>query len=130
VADFIGNVNLMDGTLTSTSPTTCVIDCADCRHYVGHGITGTEGMAVTVALRPEKIHLSRHKPADDFNTVPGTVKEMSYFGSFTVYHLQLASGAMLKVSLANTQRHRDDEFTWGDTVWAHWSRSAHVVLTQ
>ena len=46
---------------------------------------------------------------------------MSYFGSFTVYHLQLASGALLKVSQANTQRHRDDAFTWGDRAWAHWS---------
>jgi putrescine transport system ATP-binding protein len=55
---------------------------------------------------------------------------MSYFGSFTVFHLQLASGALMKVSLSNTQRHRDDEFTWGDVLWAHWSRSAHVVLTQ
>ena len=108
-----------------------MIDCADCRHYVGHGITGTEGMAVTVALRPEKIHLSRHQPAGDaFNRVPGTIQELSYFGSFTVYHLKLASGLMLKVSVANTQRHRDDEFTWGDSVWAHWSRSAQVVLTQ
>jgi putrescine transport system ATP-binding protein len=131
VADFIGNVNLMDGTLTVDEPDHVVIACADCRHYVGHGITGTEGMTVTVALRPEKIHLSRHQPAgDDFNRVPGTIKELSYFGSFTVYHLQLASGLMLKVSVANTQRHRDDEFTWGDEVWAHWSRSAQVVLTQ
>lgn len=131
VADFIGNVNLMDGTLTVDEPDHVVITCADCRHFVGHGITGTEGMAVTVALRPEKIHLSRHQPAgDDFNRAPGTIKELSYFGSFTVYHLQLASGLILKVSVANTQRHRDDEFTWGDAVWAHWSRSAQVVLTQ
>jgi putrescine transport system ATP-binding protein len=55
---------------------------------------------------------------------------MSYFGSFTVYRVKLASGQMLKVSQANTVRQRDDELTWGDTVWAHWSRSAHVVLTQ
>jgi putrescine transport system ATP-binding protein len=87
-------------------------------------------MAVTVALRPEKIHLSRRKPDDAFNTVQGTIKEMAYFGSYTVYHLGLAGGARLKVSQANVQRHRDDEFTWGDSVWAHWSRSAHVVLTQ
>jgi putrescine transport system ATP-binding protein len=132
VADFIGNVNLMDGTLTVDEPDHVIIDCADCQHYVGHGITGSEGMAVTVALRPEKIHLARHRPAGEagtHNSVAGTIKEMSYFGSFTVYRLQLASGALLKVSLANTQRHRDDEFTWGDTVWAHWSRSAQVVLT-
>ena len=130
VADFIGNVNLMDGTLEVDAPDHVVIACADCKHYVGHGITGTEGMAVTVALRPEKIHLSRKAPEDGLNTVQGTIKELSYFGSFTVYHLALASGARLKVAQANVQRHRDDEFTWGDVVWAHWSRSAHVVLTQ
>jgi putrescine transport system ATP-binding protein len=130
VADFIGNVNLMDGSVEVDQPDHVVIACADCKHYVGHGITGTEGMPVTVALRPEKIHLSRNKSVEDFNTVRGTIKEMSYFGSFTVFHLQLASGMLFKVSLANTQRHRDDEFTWGDEVWAHWSRSAHVVLTQ
>ena len=133
VADFIGNVNLMDGTLDVDQVDHCVIGVPDCKHYVGHGITGTEGMAVTVALRPEKIMLSKDKPASalgDFNQVQGTVKEMSYFGSFTVFHLQLASGALLKVSLANTQRHRDEDYTWGDRVWAQWSESAHVVLTQ
>jgi putrescine transport system ATP-binding protein len=55
---------------------------------------------------------------------------MAYFGAFTVYHLALASGANLKVSVNNTQRHRDDEVQVGEAVWAHWSRSAHVVLTQ
>ncbi len=130
VADFIGNVNLMDGTLQVDAPDHVIIDCADCRHYVGHGITGTEGMAVSVALRPEKIHLSLSAPDDAFNAVQGTIKERSYFGSFTVYHLELASGASLKVSQANVRRHHDEAFTWGDVVWAHWSRSAHVVLTQ
>ena len=133
VADFIGNVNLMDGTLDADEADHCIIGTKDCTHYVGHGITGSAGMAVTVALRPEKIHLSRHQPAGEagqYNAARGTIKEMSYFGSFTVFHLQLGSGAPLKVSVANTQRHRDDEFTWGDEVWAHWSRSAHVVLTQ
>jgi putrescine transport system ATP-binding protein len=130
VADFIGNVNLMDGTLVVDEPDHVVIDSSDCRHWVGHGISGSEGMALTVALRPEKIHVTRHAPADEFNRVQGTIKEMSYFGSFTVYHLELPSGAVLKASQANTQRHREHELTWGDPVWAHWSRSAHIVLTQ
>ena len=131
VADFIGNVNLMNGTLDEDEADHCVVGSADCRHYVGHGITGTEGMAVTVALRPEKINVSRQRPAEgDFNTVRGTVREKSYFGSFTVYQLALASGAMLKVSQSNVERHRDDELTWGDEAWARWSPSAQVVLTQ
>ncbi|WP_439898044.1 ABC transporter ATP-binding protein [Aquabacterium humicola] len=130
VADFIGNVNLMPGTVEVDEPDHVVIGAADCKHYVGHGITGTIGMPVTVALRPEKIHVSRHKPADEFNSVLGTIKELSYFGAFTVYHLELPSGQRLKVSQANVARHKDEELTWGDSVWAHWSRMAHVVLTQ
>jgi putrescine transport system ATP-binding protein len=130
VADFIGNVNLMDGKLAVDEPDHCVIDCADCRQYVGHGITGNQGMAVSVAIRPEKIQLSRQMPSGEFNRVSGSVHALAYFGSFTVYHLELASGAMFKVSQNNTERHRDDEIAYGDTVWAQWSDSAQVVLTQ
>jgi putrescine transport system ATP-binding protein len=130
VADFIGNVNLMAGTVEVDEADHVVIGSADCKHYVGHGITGTQGMPVTVALRPEKIQVSRDKPADAFNAAPGTIKDLSYFGSFTVYHVELPSGQRLKVSQANVERHQDDRLSWGDAVWAHWSRSAHVVLTQ
>jgi putrescine transport system ATP-binding protein len=135
VADFIGNVNLMDGTLAEDEADHCVIDCQDIRHYVGHGITGTAGMPVTVAVRPEKIHLSPHVPADEdessgFNRAKGVVKNLSYFGSFTVYHLKLPSGRTLKISQNNTQRHREHELTWGSEAWAHWSRQSQVVLTQ
>ncbi|HET7792157.1 MAG TPA: polyamine ABC transporter ATP-binding protein [Rhizobacter sp.] len=128
VADFIGNVNLMDGTLTADEPDHVIVTCADCVHYVGHGITGTEGMDVTVALRPEKIRIGRDRPDGEHNMVQGTVKDMSYFGSYTVYHLTLASGQVLKVSESNTERH-SDPLTWGDTAWASWSPTSQVVLT-
>jgi putrescine transport system ATP-binding protein len=133
VADFIGNVNLMDGTLDVDATDHCVVGCADCSHWVGHGITGTEGMKVTVAIRPEKITLVRAKPQLDvgeYNQVRGVVQELSYFGSFTVFHLKLASGAVLKVSMANTQRHAEAPLTWGDEAWASWRPDAQVVLTQ
>jgi putrescine transport system ATP-binding protein len=130
VADFIGNVNLIDGTVEADEPDHVIIATPDGRQYIGHGITGTLGMPVTVALRPEKIHLSRQKPEDEFNTVAGKIEELSYFGSFTVFRVRLPSGALLSVSEANTVRHKDDRFTWGDSVWASWSRAAQVVLTQ
>jgi putrescine transport system ATP-binding protein len=130
VADFIGNVNLMEGTVAVDEPDHVVVDCADCRHYVGHGITGTLGMPVSVALRPEKIQLSAEQPAGEFNVARGTIEELSYFGSFTVYRIKLGSGLLLGVSQANTERHRQHDFTWGDTVWAHWTDATQVVLTQ
>ncbi|MBP6775695.1 MAG: polyamine ABC transporter ATP-binding protein [Piscinibacter sp.] len=139
VADFIGNVNLMEGTLVTDEPDHCIVDCGDIKHYVGHGITGTAGMKVSVAVRPEKIHLSRHAPkhedghegnGEGLNRARGTVKNLAYFGSFTVYHIELEGGRVLKVSQNNTQRHREDDLTWGDAAWAFWSRQSQVVLTQ
>jgi putrescine transport system ATP-binding protein len=131
VADFIGNVNLMDGVLAVDEPDHVVVDCADCRHRVGHGISGTQGMALAVALRPEKIALSAQAPAEPrFNCVQGLVRDRAYFGAHTVYRLQLPSGALLKVSLANTERHAEAPLATGDTVWASWTDSAQIVLTQ
>ena len=136
VADFIGNVNPMDGKLEVDEPDHAHVACADCTHHVGHGITGTEGMPVTVALRPEKIRIGREAisaPGDappQFNRVRGTIKDMSYFGSYTVYHLQLASGRILKVSTSNAERHREHPLTWGDEAWASWSPTSPVVLMQ
>lgn len=137
VADFIGNVNLMDGTLVVDEADHCEVACADVRQFVGHGITGHEGMAVTVALRPEKIRIGKRppeplpgEPAAPLNRVKGTVKDIVYFGDSTVYHLALPSGAVLKVSQGNTQRHVDDALTWGDEAHASWAPSAQVVLTQ
>ena len=129
VADFIGNVNLMDGTVTVDQPDYVEIDCGICRHGVGHGITGTVGMAVAVAVRPEKIRLSRARPEGEVNHVQGTVRDLSYFGSFTVYNLQLSDGRRLKVSESNIERHRTDAPDEGQQVWASWPDTAQVVLT-
>jgi putrescine transport system ATP-binding protein len=79
-------------------------------------------------LRPEKIRLDATAPTSEHNRVRGTVKDMSYFGAFTVYHLALPGGQVLKVSESNTERHRDKPLTWGDTAWATWSPTAQVVL--
>jgi putrescine transport system ATP-binding protein len=130
VADFIGNVNMMEGRISVDEADHVVIDCADCQHYVGHGVSGNVGMAVGVALRPEKIQLSREAPSDSFNRAQGKIKDIAYFGSFTVYHVLLPSGLVIKVSRSNVERYRENPLTWDDTVWANWSRSAQIVLTQ
>ena len=135
VADFIGNVNLMEGTLVEDEADHVVVDCGDLRHWVGHGITGTLGMAVSVALRPEKIRIDRDPPPGearvpaDCNRARGTIKELAYFGSFTVYHLQLDSGRVIRISQSNTERQSAGQLDWGDPAWASWSPLAQVVLT-
>lgn len=128
VADFIGTVNMFKGKLVDDQPDYVVIECPECTHYVGHGITGTLGMDCSVVLRPEKITLSRSKPEGQHNWVEGEIEDLAYMGSYTVYYLKLASGMRLKATMVNAERHPDKVPTWGDRMFATWADDATVVL--
>jgi putrescine transport system ATP-binding protein len=131
VADFIGNVNLMDGTVTCDAVGRVEVSCADVTHLVGADFTGRTGHAVTVAVRPEKIRLSAaQRDGDDRNQVRGVVRALSYFGDSTLYYVALPSGADLKVHVENQSRHHTGAPVPGDAVWAHWEPASQVVLTQ
>jgi putrescine transport system ATP-binding protein len=130
VADFIGNVNIFDGVIEVDEPDHVTVRCEECVHYVGHGISGNTGMSVGVALRPEKILLTKEKPEGEFNWCEGEVIEIVYFGAHTTYHLKLDSGLVIKAQELNNTRDLSCGLTWGDRAYAHWNDMAMVVLTQ
>ena len=130
VADFIGNVNMFEGVVDEDEPDHVTINCPECVHYVGHGISGNSGMAVGVALRPEKIMLSKEKPKGQYNWTEGEVTEIVYFGDHTTYHLKLKTGMVLKAQEINNTRDLSCGLTWGDHAYLHWNDLAMVVLTQ
>ena len=129
VADFIGNVNMFEGVIEEDEADHVTVRCAECLHYVGHGISGNSGMSVGVALRPEKIILSKEKPNSEYNWCEGEVIEIVYFGAHTTYHLKLASGKVIKAQEINNTRDLSCGLTWGDRAYAHWNDLAMVVLT-
>jgi putrescine transport system ATP-binding protein len=139
VADFIGSVNLFKGTVEVDAPDHVVIAGTECQHYVSHGITGTQGMAVHVAVRPEKMVIQNTAPLDDeresvaevgFNSVQGVIENLAYLGSLTTYHVKLDSGAVVKVTHTNAARHTVTHLQAGDRVYVWWCGSDVVVLTQ
>lgn len=134
VADFIGNVNLFNGSLVEDEPDHVVVQTPECKHYVGHGISGTLGMPVSVGIRPEKIMISFSEPQDLgqglYNCVEGTLVDWAYLGSYTVYHIKLRSGLLLKASIANTERFASHQLKLGEKIYARWSPDNLVVLTQ
>ena len=129
VADFIGNVNMFEGEVIVDEPDHIIVKCDECTHYVGHGFTGNKGMAVGVALRPEKIMLSKEKPTGDYNWAEGVVTEIVYFGDHTTYHLKTAKGHVIKAQEINNTRDLSCGLTWGDHAYMHWGDLAMIVLT-
>ena len=51
------------------------------------------------------------------------------FGSHSVYHVLLPSGARAMANFVNQQRWASERFTWNDEVWLSWGDTAGVVLT-
>jgi putrescine transport system ATP-binding protein len=130
VADFIGSVNMFSGVVTVDEPDHVIIDSPECQHFVGHGITGTIGMPVSVAVRPEKMTISVEAPEQKYNVVYGEIVELAYLGSYTVYHMKLANGTEVKATVSNTVRHASFHLKWGDKVYVSWTEESMVVLTQ
>ena len=137
VAGFIGDVNLFKGKVVVDEPDHVVIDTPECRQFVSHGITGTIDMQVSIALRPEKICLQGHEPTleqrespeeQGYNAARGTIDGIAYFGKYTLFHVRLESGMVIKASRENSARHEETQLVRGQQVYAWWDGSDVVVL--
>lgn len=129
VADFIGNVNLFPGKLSVDEADHCAVATAVGEIRVGHGISGTLNMPVSIAVRPEKIEIRKTRPTEvRENLFQGRVKEIGYLGSYTTYILVASDGSKVRITEANSTRHDLQDITWEDEVYFWWDDEAAVVL--
>ena len=138
VADFIGSVNLFAGRVVADETDHVVIASPEGLHYVNHGITGTLGMDVSVAVRPEKICVQVDAPTLEqrasnaekgHNCAQGVIAAIAYFGNETRYHVQLGSGMEVRVARTNAARHDSSRLARGQRVFVWWDGADIVVLT-
>lgn len=138
VADFIGTVNLFEGRLTTDEPSHAVVTTNELAGpvYFDHGVTGTTDTQLWVALRPEKIlmskvdntpHAAPEAPAGH-NIAQGIIQSIAYLGDLSLYEIRLTSGKMVKVTRPNLERWDAEEFTWDDKVNLSWEACSPVVL--
>lgn len=129
VADFIGSVNLLPGTLSIDAVDHCAAQTQLGQIHVGHSISGTLGMAVAVAVRPEKISIARQPPTQTVpNLFQGRVLEIAYFGSYNTYIVRTAQGDKLKITEPNGSHQHQLDLTWDDAVWFWWDNTDAVLL--
>lgn len=134
VAEFIGDVNIIEGKVSANEDGRMRIERAD-----GGGsllidapaeIKTSPGQAVAVALRPEKLVLHRTLPEDALNQLSGEIWDIGYLGDWTIYLVKLASGQIVRVSRANASRFVEQPLTWDDKVYITFAPEAGVLLTQ
>ncbi|MBB3353283.1 putrescine transport system ATP-binding protein [Rhizobium sp. BK049] len=130
VADFIGDVNIFDGKVTTSGSGAVEIS-------VESGLTirtaATEapatGSTVGFAIRPEKIRVTRTAPANaSVNAAKGEIWDIAYLGDMTVFHIKLPGGKFVRASSLNAQRSVEDPFTYDQEVWVSFDENGGVLL--
>ena len=131
VASFVGNINLIEGRATGAGDGRLTLrsDALGAELAVATDEKPDIGSAVSVAIRPEKITISRQAPeGNDRNVLKGTVWDLAYFGDQSLYRVRLQSGAVLQVSAQNMKRSARLTVEWDDEVFLSWDVASTVLL--
>ena len=130
VADFVGNVSILEGRVAERWGATLRIDTAGGLIEAESAAELRPGDPVAFAIRPEKLRLSRQAPADPSrNTLRGQVWDIAYLGDVTLFNVKLADGAIVRATVLNAARSAAEQITWEDEVWLTFAPDAGVVLT-
>jgi putrescine transport system ATP-binding protein len=131
VADFVGTTNLFEGTVRECGPGIVTVQCAEtaCDLMIDDGGRFSAGQSVWVALRPEKIRLTKQPPdGGRGNLLRGVVWELGYLGNRSTYRIKMASGKLVTVQAQNERRTSEWSIDWSDEVYMSWQADAAVIL--
>jgi spermidine/putrescine ABC transporter ATP-binding subunit len=128
VADFIGKVNLIDARVLRQIGRK--IDC-EARglgrlELVTDGLVGAQ---VAIAVRPEKLKISKSEPPAGIR-VSGRVRDVAYYGDTSHVVIEAADGLGLSVNVQNETRRGGAGVERGQNVWVHWAPEDSIILTE
>ncbi|MDF1630933.1 ABC transporter ATP-binding protein [Mycoplana sp. MJR14] len=129
VADFIGDVNILEGKVKAAGNGRVEIAGED---FTVRALGDTQlamGASAGFAIRPEKLKISRTAPADaTINASEGEIWDIAYLGDMTVFHVRLPSGKVVKTSMLNAQREVENPIGYDEKVWVSFAETGGVVL--
>lgn len=133
VADFIGTMNFFDGIIANFEGTYIAIDTKElgrinaAAHTNEAPFARQTGNKVTIALRPEKIQMSRE--TSRASSVRGVVAASTYLGERNHFHVAIAErNEPIAVTIQNFLRSGGDMPKTGDVVHLNWEPDAMVLL--
>jgi putrescine transport system ATP-binding protein len=143
VAQFVGDINLIEGGVVEMSDGMAVIaDGAGRLYHVAIGTAGgtggvaaagtASGARVAIAVRPEKLRICAAPAPDaagDDNAVRGRVFDIGYLGGVSIYKVRLDDGTVMKAAVANVARLLDPPIGPDQEVLLSFAPGAAVVLT-
>jgi putrescine transport system ATP-binding protein len=130
VADFIGHVNILEGTVEERRAGRLRLAAAGTAVEVESTRDLAPGATGFFAIRPEKMRIARRPPEDiSVNALKGEVWDIAYLGDVTLYNVKLPGGEILRATTINASRTVTEPLSWDDEVWLTFSPDAGIVLS-
>jgi putrescine transport system ATP-binding protein len=130
VAEFIGDINIVEAMVVSATAGHAVLETAAGRRYSVVGAADAGGQAF-MAVRPEKIRIALTPPlGGGLNHVAGRVVDIGYLGDMSIYKVRLDDGSVMRASLANARRGSERDIVPDQPVWLSWPPDAALLLTK
>ena len=125
VANFIGETNFLEGTITRIDGTMFTIDTDGMGPMQVTSENGYEvGDRVRHTIRPEKIRIQTTEPVNtpENNIIQGTVFEVIYSGFQSKFFVNMVTGYRFKVFKQHVQYLEvGSEISWGERVHIWWN---------
>ena len=135
IAEFIGDINLFEGEAASRENNRITIATRDAGNLVVAEPRRPVGKTtLTVAIRPEKVKLSRRGPVSEagretaINSLDGVVADICYLGGTTTFKVKLDAGGIVQASVPNSARLDVDAYSLNQRVVAWFTPDDCVVL--
>lgn len=130
VADFMGEVNLLEGRVLSTDVGRQVIDCAGARVASTHTSDAKPGDTVWLAVRPENIQITVHADEGATNRMAGQIVDASYRGDHWHYRAKLDNGFVMSAAIPRSAATPGGRgMAAGTRVWLAFAPPSALVLT-
>ncbi len=142
VAEFIGSVNLFAARLVANARDHAVLDLPEIgvEAWLAQPVAQAATAPLWLALRPEKIELLKRIAGapppvmegtpEGYNRVAGTIADIAYLGSESVFDVVVKGGRHVRVIRPNLTRWDQEDFTWDEPVWLGWHAEAAALLLE
>lgn len=130
VADFIGQMNFIEVSLLEAKEGAATVDAAGLgKLKIQANGALTEGGKVVLAVRPEKLNVSKQRPAEGRNAVQGQIRTIAYLGDRRHYYVAVdGCSKPIAVAAQEVLMDSDPELGEGKDVWLSWSNDSLVLL--
>jgi len=132
VANFIGSANMFEGRVSQSGPDHVVVTSKELgvEFNTEHTNSIIEGTKVWIAVRPEKITLSKTPLDVTTNQLKGVVVDIGYHGKTSTYRIRISNDQIIEVSVPSQKRPKGDRqsIDWDEEIYMNWDQSNAVVL--